>query len=449
MPLQCIHGRLKQARRQGVFYNFCNSKETVLFATDVASRGLDFPSVDWVVQADCPEDVAIHSPRRTLAGYTRHDKGLLMLTPGEAHFMKELEDAKVPLKPIKINPKKQSSRIRARCRAYCRRFRFEVSLATQPWCVTFGQCTFRRIKRFSTSRRSTSTRFRSRWVYQTRLDCVSCNRAHPRAVLTAIQTRGRRRRADGDASDDDEDDDEDDEDEDDEGDDESDESDEGDSEEEEGVPARQGRCHSEKGGGRFGLVVEQGEDDDDDFMNVKRVDHKLADSDSEDDKKYNADEKAAEIARKRALKGKLKIKESGHGANKRVVFDDEGTSMAPLQALGVKSGIDGVSAPGESLRAAVKAHYAEVAAKRKEADRVDKGREKARLREGRMRKKQKLRDVEGEDGGAEVILDGGSDLESDLDLVSESELDEREVPHKLASVVDQPSPACEETPRKN
>ena len=47
-----------------------------------------------------------------------------------------------------------------------------------------------------------------------------------------------------------------------------------------------------------------------------------------------------------------------------------------------------------------------------------------------MRKKQKLRDVEGEGGGAEVILDGGSDSESDLDLVSESELDEREVPHK-------------------
>jgi ATP-dependent RNA helicase DDX10/DBP4 len=203
-----------------------------------------------------------------------------------------------------------------------------------------------------------------------------------------------------------------------------------DSEEEEDVPARPKEgVIQRKGGGRFGLVVEQGEDDDDDFMNVKRVDHKLADSDSEDDKKYNADEKAAEIARKRALKGKLKIKESGHGANKRVVFDEEGTSMAPLQALGVKSGIDDVSAPGESLRAAVKAHYAEVAAKRKEADRVDKGREKARLREGRMRKKQKLRDFDGEGGGAEVTLGGGSDSESDLDL-SESDFDEREVPRK-------------------
>ena len=39
----------------------------VLFATDVAARGLDFPTVDWVVQADCPEDVAayIHRVGRT------------------------------------------------------------------------------------------------------------------------------------------------------------------------------------------------------------------------------------------------------------------------------------------------------------------------------------------------------------------------------------------------
>ena len=39
----------------------------VLFATDVAARGLDFPDVDWVVQADCPEDIAsyIHRVGRT------------------------------------------------------------------------------------------------------------------------------------------------------------------------------------------------------------------------------------------------------------------------------------------------------------------------------------------------------------------------------------------------
>ena len=38
-----------------------------LFATDIAARGLDFPTVDWVLQVDCPEDVAsyIHRVGRT------------------------------------------------------------------------------------------------------------------------------------------------------------------------------------------------------------------------------------------------------------------------------------------------------------------------------------------------------------------------------------------------
>ncbi len=39
----------------------------MLFATDIAARGLDFPTVDWVLQVDCPEDVAsyIHRVGRT------------------------------------------------------------------------------------------------------------------------------------------------------------------------------------------------------------------------------------------------------------------------------------------------------------------------------------------------------------------------------------------------
>jgi superfamily II DNA/RNA helicase len=39
----------------------------LLFATDIAARGLDFPSVDWVVQFDCPDDTEsyIHRVGRT------------------------------------------------------------------------------------------------------------------------------------------------------------------------------------------------------------------------------------------------------------------------------------------------------------------------------------------------------------------------------------------------
>ena len=39
----------------------------VLFATDIAARGLDFARLDWVLQMDCPEDVPayIHRVGRT------------------------------------------------------------------------------------------------------------------------------------------------------------------------------------------------------------------------------------------------------------------------------------------------------------------------------------------------------------------------------------------------
>ena len=50
IPLLCLHGRMKLERRMGVYTQFCENR-SVLFCTDVASRGLDFnKAVDWVVQ---------------------------------------------------------------------------------------------------------------------------------------------------------------------------------------------------------------------------------------------------------------------------------------------------------------------------------------------------------------------------------------------------------------
>ena len=63
IPLIHIHGRLKQATRLTAFSKFTSSQHAVLFATDVAARGLDFPSVDWVVQVDAPEDVETYIHR--------------------------------------------------------------------------------------------------------------------------------------------------------------------------------------------------------------------------------------------------------------------------------------------------------------------------------------------------------------------------------------------------
>ncbi len=50
IPLQCLHGKIKQAKRVHIFQDFTQSPKAVLFATDIAARGLDFPAVDWVLQ---------------------------------------------------------------------------------------------------------------------------------------------------------------------------------------------------------------------------------------------------------------------------------------------------------------------------------------------------------------------------------------------------------------
>jgi len=41
---------LLKARRTLTYMNFLAKPAAVLFATDIAARGLDFPEVDWVVQ---------------------------------------------------------------------------------------------------------------------------------------------------------------------------------------------------------------------------------------------------------------------------------------------------------------------------------------------------------------------------------------------------------------
>ena len=82
-----------------------------MFCTDVAARGLDFPSIDWVVQFDCPEDAESYIHRVGRAGRFRtKGNGLLFLLPSEEQgFLDLMADARIPLKRITVNPSKTQS----------------------------------------------------------------------------------------------------------------------------------------------------------------------------------------------------------------------------------------------------------------------------------------------------------------------------------------------------
>ena len=104
-----LHGKLHQLRRMAIYDEFCQrDSSVVLLATDVAARGLDFPKVDWVLQADCPEDAKtyLHRVGRT-ARHSSIGQSLLVLLPSESEGMlKQLRIHRIPIDAIEVDPRK-------------------------------------------------------------------------------------------------------------------------------------------------------------------------------------------------------------------------------------------------------------------------------------------------------------------------------------------------------
>jgi ATP-dependent RNA helicase DDX10/DBP4 len=110
-PLLHLHGQQKQHARLDVVSRFGRMQHAVLFATDLAARGLDFPSIDWIVQADAPEDAAtyVHRVGRT-ARYAKGGHALLLLLPSEEQGMLEALKARgIEIPTIKIRASKTLS----------------------------------------------------------------------------------------------------------------------------------------------------------------------------------------------------------------------------------------------------------------------------------------------------------------------------------------------------
>lgn len=109
VPLLSLYGTLHQDRRIAIYEDFLKKSHVVMFSTDVASRGLDFPAVNWVVQLDCPEDVSqyIHRAGRSARNKSRGEC-LLVLTPTEEeHMIGALkEQLNLDIRCVQIDPKK-------------------------------------------------------------------------------------------------------------------------------------------------------------------------------------------------------------------------------------------------------------------------------------------------------------------------------------------------------
>ena len=99
-----IHGKQKQGKRSTTFFTFSQKRNSVvLFATDLASRGVDFPAIDWVIQLDPPEDISqyIHRVGRT-ARYKSDGNSVLFVSEKENNFINELKFRKINILKLKI-----------------------------------------------------------------------------------------------------------------------------------------------------------------------------------------------------------------------------------------------------------------------------------------------------------------------------------------------------------
>lgn len=92
-PVITLHGNLTQPERTSAFFKFTKCKCGVLLSTDVAARGLDFPTLDASVQFDPPGEPAeyVHRIGRT-ARMGRKGKSVLFLLPSEQPYLLKLKE---------------------------------------------------------------------------------------------------------------------------------------------------------------------------------------------------------------------------------------------------------------------------------------------------------------------------------------------------------------------
>ena len=102
-----LHGQLSQPKRLGALMQFKSGNRNILLATDVASRGLDMPSVDVVINYDMPTHSKdyIHRVGRT-ARAGRSGKSITFVSQYDIELYQRIEELlgkKLPLYPTDKN----------------------------------------------------------------------------------------------------------------------------------------------------------------------------------------------------------------------------------------------------------------------------------------------------------------------------------------------------------
>ncbi|CAO2819928.1 unnamed protein product [Amaranthus hypochondriacus] len=107
-----IHSRKPQLYRTRIIEQFKQSKQLILFSSDVSARGINYPDVTLVIQVGTPTDREqyIHRLGRTgRAG--KGGEGILLLAPWEEHFLEDIRDLPVERSSAPPNDEDTNSKI--------------------------------------------------------------------------------------------------------------------------------------------------------------------------------------------------------------------------------------------------------------------------------------------------------------------------------------------------
>jgi ATP-dependent RNA helicase DDX55/SPB4 len=99
-----LHGKMPHNKRTAVYRGFLDSSgDSIMFCTDLAARGLDFPDIDWVVQFDPPQDPKsfLHRCGRT-ARSGRSGDALVYLQKQEDAYIEMMSNRSVPMTEFSV-----------------------------------------------------------------------------------------------------------------------------------------------------------------------------------------------------------------------------------------------------------------------------------------------------------------------------------------------------------
>jgi ATP-dependent RNA helicase DDX10/DBP4 len=106
----CTYGSMNQDKRIINFLKFNQYSKGFLFSTDLTARGLDFKSIDWIIQFDCPQTIEsyIHRVGRT-GRFLESGKAIMFLDYNELKFVNTLDKNFIRIHQIKFNQKQMIS----------------------------------------------------------------------------------------------------------------------------------------------------------------------------------------------------------------------------------------------------------------------------------------------------------------------------------------------------